>query len=38
MFIYLSFITVVGKEAGRWWEIVRADVGLAGETASFIAP
>jgi hypothetical protein len=33
--ISLSF-SVVGKEAGRRWEIVREDVGCVGATTNFI--
>jgi hypothetical protein len=38
LFLYLSFFSVIGKEAGRWWKILREDVGYEGATASFIAP
>jgi hypothetical protein len=38
LFLYLSFFSAIGKEAGRWWEIVSEDVGCAGAIASFIAP
>jgi hypothetical protein len=38
LFLSLSFSWVLGKEAGRQWEIVREDVGCAGAIASFIAP
>jgi hypothetical protein len=38
LFLYLSFFLAVGKEAGRWWEITRKDIGCAGATTSFIAP
>jgi hypothetical protein len=37
MFLYLSFSSVIGKEAGRQWKIVQEDVGCAGAIASFIA-
>jgi hypothetical protein len=36
LFLYLSFFLAIGKEEGRWWEIVREDVGCVGSTASFI--
>jgi hypothetical protein len=36
--MYLSFFLAVGKEAGRWWEIVQEDVGGAGATTSFVDP
>jgi hypothetical protein len=35
-FLYLSFFSAVGKEAGRWWEIMWEDVGCAGPTTIFI--
>jgi hypothetical protein len=38
LFLYLSFFLAIGKEMGRWWEIVQEDIGCAGATASFIAP
>jgi hypothetical protein len=38
LFLYLSFFSTIEKETGRWWEIVREDVGCAGATTSFIAP
>jgi hypothetical protein len=38
LFLYLSFFSVVGKEAGRRWEIMQEDVGCVGAIASFIAP
>jgi hypothetical protein len=37
LFLYLSFFSAIGKEVGRWWEIVRKDVGCVGATTSFIA-
>jgi hypothetical protein len=37
IFLYLFFFSTVGKEAVRWWEIVREDVGCVGATAIFIA-
>jgi hypothetical protein len=36
LFLYLPFFGVIGKVAGRRWEIVWEDVGCAGVTASFI--
>jgi hypothetical protein len=36
--LFSSFVSVVGKEAGRQWEIVWEDVGCIGATANFIAP
>jgi hypothetical protein len=38
LFLYLSFFSAVGKDARRWWKIMREDVGCAGVTDSFIAP
>jgi hypothetical protein len=37
LFLYLSFFSAIGKEAGRRWEIVREDVSCEGVTTSFIA-
>jgi hypothetical protein len=32
LFLYLSFFSPIGKEAGRRWEIVQEDVGCTGVT------
>jgi hypothetical protein len=37
LFLYLSFFLPIGKEARRWWEIMREDVACAGATVIFIA-
>jgi hypothetical protein len=37
LFLCLSFSSAIGKEAGRWLEIMQENVGCAGATARFIA-
>jgi hypothetical protein len=37
LFLYLSFFSAVGNEAGRQWEIMWEDIGCVGATTSFIA-
>jgi hypothetical protein len=38
LFLYLSFFSVVGKEVGRLWEIVREDIGLCRSDCQLYSP